>query len=45
MVQKAKKPFILTALALYFTYFIHGIGVSILAQYKSDLVAAWGKVT
>ncbi|GAB7567866.1 MFS transporter [Gemella sp. Musashino-2025] len=43
MVQKAKKPFILTALALYFTYFIHGIGVSILAQYKSDLVAAWGE--
>lgn len=43
MVQKAKNPFILTALALYFTYFIHGIGVSILAQYKSDLVAAWGE--
>ena len=43
MTNKVKNPFILTALALYFTYFIHGIGVSILAQYKSDLVAAWGE--
>ena len=43
MENKAKNPFILTALALYFTYFIHGIGVSILAQYKGDLVAAWGE--
>lgn len=31
-----------TALPLYFTYFIHGIGVSILSQYKSALQSAWG---
>lgn len=42
-VQKARNPFILTALALYFTYFIHAIGVSVLAQYKPELVSAWGE--
>ncbi|MDY3118256.1 MAG: MFS transporter [Peptoniphilus sp.] len=31
-----------TVLPLYFTYFIHGIGVSILSQYKSVLQRAWG---
>lgn len=41
-VNKTSNPFILTALALYFTYFIHGIGVSILAQYKSQFAEAWG---
>lgn len=39
---KNKNIYFITALALYFTYFIHGIGVSILSQYKSDLVHAWG---
>jgi len=33
---------ILTAIALYFTYVIHGIGVSILAQYKQELANSWG---
>ncbi len=36
------KRFYPTALALYFTYFIHGIGVSILAQYKPELSGKWG---
>ncbi|HBL8260949.1 TPA: MFS transporter, partial [Listeria monocytogenes] len=31
-----------TAIALYFTYFIHGIGVSILGQYKQDFAGVWG---
>lgn len=31
----------ITALALYITYFVHGIGVSILSQYKESLAAAW----
>ncbi|MCD1147688.1 MFS transporter [Peptoniphilus sp. KCTC 25270] len=37
-----RKNYIFTALALYFTYFIHGIGVSILAQYKMEVAASWG---
>ncbi|EAD1383955.1 MFS transporter [Listeria monocytogenes] len=36
------KRFYPTAIALYFTYFIHGIGVSILGQYKQDFAGAWG---
>ncbi|MBX4266877.1 MFS transporter [Clostridium estertheticum] len=36
------KKYIPTALALYFTYFIHGIGVSILGQYKTNFAGAWG---
>jgi len=36
------KKYIPTALALYFTYFIHGIGVSVLGQYKSNFAGAWG---
>ncbi|EAE9780166.1 MFS transporter [Listeria monocytogenes] len=36
------KRFYPTAIALYFTYFIHGIGVSILGQYKQDFVGVWG---
>lgn len=40
--SKKKNTFILTAIALYFTYVIHGIGVSILAQYKQELSSAWG---
>ncbi|WP_455544282.1 MFS transporter [Intestinibacter sp.] len=36
------KKFYPTAVALYFTYFIHGIGASILGQYKQDFAAMWG---
>ena len=36
------KKFYPTAIALYFTYFIHGIGASIMGQYKQDLAAQWG---
>jgi len=36
------KKYYLTALALYFTYFVHGIGVSILGQYKQNFAGAWG---
>ncbi|HCS0433353.1 TPA: MFS transporter [Listeria monocytogenes] len=36
------KRFYPTAIALYFTYFIHGIGVSILVQYKQDFAGVWG---
>jgi len=38
----SKKKFYPTALALYFTYFVHGIGVSILGQYKQNFAGAWG---
>ena len=40
--MKNKPSIYRTALPLYFTYFIHGIGVSILSQYKSALQSAWG---
>lgn len=36
------KKYYSTALALYFTYFVHGIGVSILGQYKQNFAGAWG---
>ncbi|WP_265588917.1 MFS transporter [Terrisporobacter petrolearius] len=36
------KKFYPTAVALYFTYFIHGIGASIIGQYKQNLAAQWG---
>ncbi|EAC3325319.1 MFS transporter [Listeria monocytogenes] len=36
------KRFYPTAIALYFTYFIHGVGVSILGQYKQDFAGVWG---
>lgn len=39
------KKYYPTALALYFTYFIHGIGVSILGQYKNDFAGMWGAKT
>lgn len=39
------KKYIPTAVALYFTYFIHGIGVSILGQYKGNFATAWGANT
>ena len=34
----------ITSLALYFTYFIHGIGASILGLYKPQFAKAWGAV-
>lgn len=40
--MKSNRSVFRTALPLYFTYFIHGIGVSILSQYKSALQSAWG---
>lgn len=36
------KRYLLTALLLYFTYLLHGIGVSILAQYKPNFAESWG---
>ena len=36
------KKYYLTAFVLYLNYFIHGIGVSILAQYKQQFAAQWG---
>jgi MFS family permease len=39
---KNKKVLILTALVLYFTYLLHGIGVSILSQYKPQFAEQWG---
>lgn len=35
------KKYYPTAAALYFTYFIHGIGASILGQYKQDFASMW----
>ena len=31
-----------TAFALYFSFFIHGIGASILSQYKTNFAKVWG---
>ena len=45
MKQKTNKMLIFTSLAAYFTYFIHGIGASILGQYKPEFAAAWGAKT
>lgn len=36
------KKYYLTAFVLYLNFFIHGIGVSILAQYKQQFAAQWG---
>lgn len=36
-----KKKYYLTAVALYLTYFIHGIGASILGQYKQNFASMW----
>lgn len=44
MKQNSKKNYVITSLALYFTYFIHGIGASILGLYKPQLAKAWGAV-
>ena len=45
MKQKTNKMLIFTSLAAYFTYFIHGIGASILGLYKPEFAAAWGAKT
>lgn len=36
------KKYYLTAFVLYLNYFIHGIGASILAQYKQQFASQWG---
>ena len=36
------KKHVLTAFILYFTYLLHGIGVSILSQYKQNFAEMWG---
>ncbi len=36
------KKFYPTSIALYFTYFVHGIGASILGQYKPQFAEHWG---
>lgn len=41
----SRKNYFPTALVLYFTFVIHGIGVSILAQYKEELATLWGAST
>lgn len=35
------KKYYPTALALYLSYFVHGIGVSILGQYKQEFASMW----
>lgn len=45
MEKTGNKKLIITSLALYFTYSIHGIGSSILGQYKTEFAAAWGAGT
>lgn len=42
MKQNSKKNYVITSLALYFTYFIHEIGASILGQYKPQFAKVWG---
>ena len=42
MKQNSKKNYVITSLALYFTYFIHGIGASVLGQYKPQFAKVWG---
>ena len=37
-----RRGLIITSLAVYFTYLIHGIGASIMGQYKTELALAWG---
>lgn len=45
MEKTGNKKLIITSLALYFTYSIHGIGSSILGQYKPEFASAWGAGT
>lgn len=44
MKQNSKKNYVITSLTLYFTYFIHGIGASILGLYKPQFAKVWGAV-
>ncbi|HGM1125254.1 TPA: hypothetical protein ACKOM8_003470 [Clostridioides difficile] len=36
------KKYYPTAIALYFSYFLLGIGISILGQYKPEFSSMWG---
>lgn len=40
--KKINKHLYLTAFVLYMNYFVHGIGASILGQYKQDFAQRWG---
>ena len=42
MIQKKYLP---SALVLYLSFFVHGIGVSIMGQYKPQLAGMWGGAT
>lgn len=42
MGKTKKTNLVVTSIALYFTYFIHGFGASIMGQYKPELSGAWG---
>jgi MFS family permease len=42
MIKMSLKKYYPTALALYFTYIILGIEVSVLSQYKQEFAGAWG---
>lgn len=37
MGKTKKTNLVVTSIALYFTYFIHGFGASIMGQYKPEL--------
>lgn len=39
------KKYYPTAFILYISFFIHGIGVSILGQYKQNFAQMWGSAT
>lgn len=39
------KKYYPTAIALYFSYFLLGIGISILGQYKPEFSSMWGAKT
>lgn len=41
-IKMSHKKYYQTALALYFTYIILGIEVSVLSQYKQEFAGAWG---
>ncbi|MFC0478388.1 MFS transporter [Robertmurraya beringensis] len=43
--METNKKYYPIAFALYFTYLVHGIGVSILAQYKQNFAEKWGATT
>lgn len=45
MGKRNTNKYIITSLALYFTYCLHGVGASIMGQYKMELATAWGAAT